>query len=74
MKKVGIKATDWPEIGRNLLGLNRLVDAFIGGIFERVQEHPQEKAELSWSKIAQTLEGMEGCEAATHKAKENAGR
>ena len=72
MKKVGIEATDWPVIGRKLLA-NRLVDAFIRGIFERLQECPWEKAELSWGKVTQTLGRMEGCEDATHKAKENAG-
>lgn len=71
---MGIEATDWPEIGRNLLGLHRLGFAFSGGIFARVQECPWEKAKLSWDKVAQTLEGMEGCKAATQKARENAGR
>ena len=71
---VGIDATDWPEIGRNLLGLHRLGVAFSRGIFARVQERPQEKHKLSWDKVVQTLEGMEGCKAATQKAKKNAGR
>lgn len=74
IENVGIDATDWPEIGRNLLGLHRLGVAFSRGIFARVQERPQEKHKLSWDKVAQTLEGMEGCKAATQKAKKNAGR
>ena len=75
IKAVEIKETDinWPEIGINLLGLHRLPAAFIGGIFEKIRECPQEKAELSWDKVAQTLRGMEGCKVATRKAEENAG-
>lgn len=74
IENVGIDATDWPKIGRNLLGLHHLGVAFSRGIFARVQERPQEKDKLSWDKVAQTLEGMEGCKAATQKAKKNAGR
>ena len=73
LKKVGIKATDWPEIGRKLLDSQHLVDAFVRGIFGRIQEFPHDRTKVSWDKLAQTLEGMEGCQDAAQKAKENAG-
>ena len=74
IENVGIDATDWPEIGGNLLDLHGQAVAFSRGIFARVQKCPQEKAKLSWDKVAQILGGMEGCKAATQKAEKNAGR
>ena len=59
-----IKDTDWPEIGKCLIGQD-LRNAFIGGIIRC----PFDKTGL-WHKLAQNLEGME---AAALKARKNAG-
>ena len=73
VKEANIEYTDWPRIGE-CLGQD-LRNAFVEGILAGIQlpECSVDKANL-WNKVAQTLEGMEGCRQAANKAKNNAGR
>ena len=65
LKEVGIDATDWPEIGRAL-------DLQKSPVFTGTQ--CSKKSKLSWPKLAQALDKMEGCRSAAQKAWKNAGK